>query len=96
VVGEDVPTHRLCVGPQALPEARPVEDVVAEHQCHGLVPDEVRADHEGLCQAFGPGLDGVLDPDADRGPVAEETLEAGLVLGGGDDEDLADTGIHQQ
>ena len=91
-----MPAGRVGVGAQVLAEAGAVEDVVAEDEGDGLVADEVGADEERLGQALGLRLDGVADLDADLGPVAEQPLEAGLVLGGRDDQDLADPGIHQQ
>jgi hypothetical protein len=41
-----------------------VEAVVAQHQGRGPIRQEIRPDQEGLGQAIGTGLDGVLDRQA--------------------------------
>jgi hypothetical protein len=51
-------------------------------------PDEVPADDEGLREALGLRLHGVLDADAELRAVAEQALEAVLILGRRDDQDL--------
>ena len=76
-------------------EAGAVEDVVAEHEAGAVVADELLADDEGLREAVGGGLLGVFEVDAVVGAVAQEAFEAGEVVGGGDDEDVADTREHQ-
>jgi hypothetical protein len=96
VVGEDVPARRVGVGAEALAQTGAVEDVVAEDQRDRLVTDEVRTDQERLGKALGAGLHRIAELDADLGPVTEEPAETVLVLGRGDHQDLADSGIHQQ
>ena len=76
-------------------EAAAVEDVVAQHEAGAVVADELLADDEGLREAVGGGLLGVFEVDAVVGAVAQEAFEAGEVVGGGDDEDVADTREHQ-
>ena len=78
-----------------LRETGAMEDVVAEHEAGGVVADEVAADDEGLGEAVGRGLFGIAEVDAVVAAVAEEALEAGQVVGRGDDEDVADAGEHQ-
>jgi hypothetical protein len=41
-----------------------VEDVVTQHQRHGVITNEILADDEGLGQALGPRLHGVGEHDA--------------------------------
>ena len=48
-----------------------------------------------MCQSVGRGLFGVFKANAPIRSVAQETAEGGQVLGGGDDEHLADTGQHE-
>ena len=55
---------------QAGAQAWSVENVVAQHQCHGVVTDVVGADHKCLRQAVGPGLHRVGDVDAEIPTVA--------------------------
>lgn len=76
-------------------EAGAMEYVVAEHEAGAVVADEVAPDDEGLCQTVGRGLLGVFKADSEVGTVAEEAAESGEVVWGGDDEDFADTGLHQ-
>ena len=42
----------------------PVEDVIAESQRAGVVPDERLADEEGLCQPVGVRLHGMAQREA--------------------------------
>jgi len=68
----------------------PGEDVVAQDEGDRVIADERGGDEEGLGDAFGFGLRGVGEPNAELGAVAEKGLEVGEVVGGGDDEDIAD------
>ena len=85
------------VGEVAQLSAQPgaVEDVVAEDEGGVVTGEEVLAEDEGLRQPLGPRLHHVLEAHAQVGAVAEQSLEGGLVLGGGDDQDLADPGGHE-
>ena len=60
---------------EAGAQSRTVEDVVAQHQCDGVVSDVVGADHEGLRQPVRPILHRVADVDAELGTVAEQSVE---------------------
>ncbi len=71
------------------------EDVVAEDQRDPVVADELSADEESLCQAFGLRLLGIGEVDAPFRPVAEKALEQSRVLRGRYDQDLANSGDHQ-
>ena len=95
-VGEHVATGDVGVGPQRGAQAGAVEDVVAQDQGDAVLADEVGADEERLRQAVGAGLHGVADRHPPRAAVAEQLDELALVLGGGDDQDLADPGHHQR
>ena len=70
-------------------EVGAVEDVVAEHEGHAVVADEVGPDEEGLREAFRLRLNGVLDRHAQLAAVTEQRLELVAVLGRRDDEHLA-------
>ena len=76
-------------------EAGTVEDVIAQHETGAVVTDELLSDDEGLGQSVGRGLLGVFKVHAVVGAVAQEAFEAGEVVGGGDDEDVADAREHQ-
>ena len=80
MVGEDVAAAHVGELAQGGAEAGAVEDVVAEHEGHGVVTDEVGADDEGLREAVGAGLHGVADLDAPLPAVAEQPLELVGVL----------------
>jgi hypothetical protein len=56
---------------------------------------KVLADEKRLGDALGLGLDGVLEPDPPGGPVPQQLLESGQVVGGGDQEDVPDAGLHE-
>ena len=80
-VGEDRGPSLLRRGPpQRLREVVPVEDVVAQGQGHGVPAHEVAADEEGLGQPLRPRLGRVREAHAERAPVAEQALEAVLVV----------------
>ena len=80
---------------QEFAELGPVEDVVAEHEGHTVGADELLADQKRLRETFGFRLDRVGKVDAETRAVAEQTLETRLVLGRGDDEDVADASQHE-
>ena len=96
VVGEDVPAAHVGQAAQGGAQAGAVEDVVAEHQGHAVVADEVGADHEGLGQPVRAGLHRVGELDAPLPAVTQQPLELLGVLGRGDDQHLADAGHHQR
>ena len=97
VIGEDggALLPAVCVA-ENLVEIVAVENVVAEDECRTLLADEVGPDDEGLGEAVGAGLDGVLQVDAPLAAVAEQLLEAWGVLRGGDDQDVLDAGQQQR
>ena len=80
---------------QAAREAVAVEDVVPQDERAGLAAGELGADDEGLCEAVGDGLLGVGEAHAVVGAVAQQALEVGQVLRGGDDQDVADARQHE-
>ena len=81
--------------PHHFRESVAVEEVVAEHETDAVIADEVLADQEGLSQAVGAGLLGVLESHAIVAAVAEEPTEGGQVLRGGDNQDVPDPGLHE-
>ena len=94
-VGEDGATVDLVEAAQLGAQTGTVEDVVTEDQRHRLIADEVRPEDERLGQPVRLLLHGVLDGHPELGTVAEQASELVVVLGGRDDEDLADAGEHQ-
>ena len=72
-----------------------VEEVVAEHEGSGGTGEEVGGDEEGLGEAIGAGLDGVMNGHAPAAAITEEPLEEGLIVWGGDDEHLPDPRQHE-
>src|SRR5207253_11139244 len=73
-----------------------VEDVVPERQRDAIPADEAPADDERLRQTFGARLHLVLDAEAYVAAVAEQPLKRALVLGRGNDQDVADPGEHER
>ena len=57
--------------------------------------EELLAEGERLGEAVGAGLDRVLQVHAEAVAVPQHPLEGGLVLRGGDDQDVPDPGEHQ-
>ena len=95
-VAEDQRAVDVLEAAQADAHAAAVEDVVAEDQGAGVPAHVVGADLERLRQAPRLGLHGVGELDAERRPVTQQPLEGRAVLGGGDDQDLADPRQHQR
>ena len=86
---------RRCCVTEGFGEVVAVEDVVAEDEAAALAGEEVFADEECLGETVGRGLDGVGEGESPLGAVAEQLAEAGRVVGGGDDQDVADAGQHE-
>ena len=61
-------------------QADAVEDVVAQHQRGRIAGQEVPRQQEGLRQALGLGLHDVGELQPQLRTVAQQPLEAGLVL----------------
>ena len=74
-VAEDRRLARFLRAAHGLPEhareARPVEDIVAQHQTDRIAADELLADQKRLRQSVGRGLFGVLDAYAVVRAVAQ-------------------------
>jgi hypothetical protein len=71
------------------------EDVVAEHQRAVVIGDELTTDDEGLGEPLGLGLDRVAEVQPPLLAGVQQALEGRLILGCGDDQDVADAGQHQ-
>ena len=80
---------------QLLCQALGKEDVVAENQADGLFADEICTDDESLGKTIRAGLNFVVEADAPLGTVFEQIFEGGLVFGGGDYQNVFDSGQHQ-
>lgn len=72
-----------------------MEDIVSKNETGRVVADEFLADDEGLCKAVGRGLFGIFEFHTVVRAIAQQALEAGEVMGGRDDEDVAYTGQHE-
>ena len=72
-----------------------MEQVVSEHQADWSAIEELSANQEGLSQPIRAGLYGVLNVHPPAGTIAQQLLEGTLVVGSGDDQDLANTRQHQ-
>ena len=99
-VGDLVAEDRAALGPLAgaLQEHRQVvaeEDVVAEHHGRGGAVEEVLGEDVGLREPLGLRLRDVLEAHPPLAAVPEQPPELVLVLGRGDDDDLAQAGEHQ-
>ena len=81
--------------PQLRLKAGSVEDVVTQHHAGGVIPDELAADDKGLRQSVRRRLFRVSEVHTVVRTVPEQALEARQVIGGGNDEDIPDTGQHQ-
>ena len=75
---------------------RAVKDIVAERERDAIRADELAANDQGLREAVGAGLRGVLNPQPDLGAVAEQPPEPVLFVRRRDDENVADAGQHQR
>ncbi|MNP57172.1 hypothetical protein D3C76_1519730 [compost metagenome] len=71
-----------------------MEDIVSEDQAHGIVANELLANQESLGQAVRRRLLRIAEFDAELAAVAQQVAVLGQVVGGGDDENLADAGQH--
>ena len=96
MVGEDRAAVRVRVLLEVRAEPVAVEDVVAEDHRHGVRPDEVGADDEGVGEAARLGLRGELEAAAELRAVPEQPPELLLVDRRGDDQDLPDARHHQR
>lgn len=84
--------YRPC---QQLGESGPLEDVVPEYEAYGIVADKFLADQERLREPVGRRLFGIREMYPIIGSVAQQPPERGQVTGGGDHQDLPDSGQHQ-
>ena len=76
-------------------QAMPKEDVVAEDHGRGRPIQKLFGQNIGLRQTLGAGLHLIAEFNTPLRAVAQRLLELVLILRGGDDADLADTGQHQ-
>ena len=95
LVGVDDAAVGAGVAAQLGAHAGAVEDVVAQDQGGAVVTHVIGTEHEGLRETVGLVLDGVGDVDAELAAVAEQAVEGGGVVGGGDDQDVLDPGEHE-
>ena len=81
---------------QALAQTRAVENVVAEHHCARLVPDELPAKRKRLRQTIRRRLHLVGEVHAVTAAVAEKPLEIRQVSRCRDNQNIANSGQHQR
>src|SRR6266404_9387511 len=86
--------ERSCA--QFLDQVVSVENVIAEHERATAGPDEIFTDQKCLGNTFGLRLRCVVEMDAVPGAIAEQVLEAGQILGRGDEKNFSDAGQHQR
>ena len=72
-----------------------VENVISEHETGAIVADKLFSNDKCLREAVRGGLLSILEVHAVVRSVAKQAPEAGEVVGGADDEDIADPGQHQ-
>ena len=82
-------------GLHALLQTMPEENVVPEDHRDFVGSDEFLPDDEGLCESVRAGLDRIAQVDAELMSVAEQLAETRCVLRRRDDQNLPDTGRHQ-
>jgi hypothetical protein len=73
-----------------------VKDIVTEHERNPVATNEVLTDDERLGESPGRWLGRVAQLDTEVATVAEQSPERGLVIGGRDDQDVPDTGLHER
>src|SRR3546814_1261825 len=91
----DVCSSDLIGARQQFGHAVAVEDVIAKHERGWFAVHKVSADRIGLGKPARLRLNGVMQRHAPLAAVAKQALEAGLVLRGGDDQNLANPRQHQ-
>lgn len=80
---------------ELLFKARSMEDIVAEDEAYRIIAYEVGSDDESLRQTFGTWLNGIAHLYTEGMAVAQKAYEAGDIVGRGDEEDVADAGLHE-
>jgi hypothetical protein len=80
---------------QHLGQAVAEEDVVAQHHRRRRPVEEILRQEIGLRQPVGRRLHDIGEIQAPLPPIAQRAHELRLVLGRGDDRDLADARQHQ-
>src|SRR6266404_6874849 len=76
-------------------EAIAIKDIVAQHQRHTVVANEVAPDQESLRQPLGPRLLGVTQRHAPLPAIPEQPLEPATLRRRRDDQDVANVRQHQ-
>ena len=95
-IAEDRPALAPPIGVlQQLRQAMPEKDVVPQHHGRGRAGQEILGQEIGLGQPVGRGLGDPFEAQPPLPAIAQKALELRLVVGRGDDRDLADAGQHQ-
>ena len=81
---------------QNVAEMVPVEDVVAENHCAGVVTDKLFAEQECLGEAVGARLHLVLQVNSELASVTQQRLEPRCVVRRTDDQDFVYARQHQR
>ena len=80
----------------ALFQAVTGKDVVAEDHGDGVAADELLTQQKGLSQPIRRGLNRVGQMQAELAAVPQQLFKPGGVLGGGNNQNIPDTGAHQR
>jgi hypothetical protein len=70
--------------------------LVAQYQRDGVGTDELPPNEQALCDPAGLGLDRITDRNAQVRPVPQQPLEERPILGGGNEQNLLQTGEEQR
>ena len=82
-------------GAESLPESVAGKDIVAQDHGGGFSVNELFTEGKGLREAVRRGLGLVREMDSELVAVSQEDLKAGQILRRGDDQNIADPGVHQ-
>ena len=83
-----------CVAQESC-EAAAVEDVITEDQADAVIAYELLTYNKSLCKTIGAGLLSIFEPNAVVAAITEQALEAGEVVGCGDDKDVTYSRQHK-
>jgi len=72
-----------------------MEEVVAQHQGRRGAVQKVAADHKRLGQPVWTGLHSVFNAHAPAGSIAQQLLKGRLIVGRGNNQNLANAAQHQ-
>ena len=77
-------------------KAAAIKDVVAQHEAHVILADELPPQHKCLRESIGHLLNLVREFHAERGAIPQEAFEVRQILWRGDDQHFSDASQHQR